>query len=140
MRLVILSDYFFSQYPNCPELLTKRSRPYAYLEITIDGLRFAIPFRHHISHKWAYITYGECGLDYTKAVIISDPRFISAERAVIEQREFNALKGKEMRIASGMSRYLDAYRSACSHPGNHHYDMIRRCSALQYFHAQLSIE
>lgn len=139
MRLVILSDYFYKQYSNCPELLAKRSRPYACLEVMIDGLRFAIPFRHHISHKWAYITYGECGLDYSKAVIISDPRFIDIAKPVIEQREFNAIKGKEMRIASGMSRYLDTYRKACANPDNHHYDVIRRCSSLQYFHTQLGI-
>lgn len=47
----------------------------------------AIPFRHHIAHKYAFRTYGDCGLDYTKAVVIADERYIDAGRAQIEHRD-----------------------------------------------------
>lgn len=105
----------------------------------IDGVKFAIPFRHHIAHKWAYITYDQCGIDYSKAVVISDERFISSARPIIEQIEFNALKGKDALIESGMRRYLDVYRKAVRYPKNIHYQSIRRCSSLQYFHSELQI-
>lgn len=139
MKLITLSALFYRTYANCPEILTKQTRPYACLEIMVDGIRFAVPFRHHIAHKWAFITYGQCGLDYSKAVVLSDDRFIGDTSPIIDQIEFDALKGKEPRIASGMKKYLAAYRKAVQYPANVHYQNIRRCSSLQYFHQELSI-
>ena len=57
MRLIYLSSEFYKQYKDCPEILKKPSRPYACLTVKIRGLTFAIPFRHHIAHKYAFITY-----------------------------------------------------------------------------------
>ena len=139
MKLITLSPHFYAKYSGCPEILSKPTRPYACLEVTIDGVRFAIPFRHHIAHKWAYITYGQCGLDYSKAVVISDDRLIGRDRPIIEQIEFNALKGKDALIESGMRRYLVVYRKATRYKDNIHYQSIRRCSSLQYFHKELGI-
>lgn len=90
MKLIVLSPYFYGKYSNCPEILIKPTRPYVCLEVKIDGVPIAIPFRHHIPHKWAFITYGEAGLDYTKAVVIADKRFIGNTEPQIEQREFEA--------------------------------------------------
>lgn len=140
MQLIRLSDIFYQIYENCTEILQKRTRPYACLQVTIDGITFAIPFRHHISHKYAFITYGDCGLDYTKAVVISSDDYISLEPVQIEQAEFNAIKGKEHRIQKGMADYLKLYRKAMQYPANRHYDTIRRCSSLQYFHPELGIK
>lgn len=137
MKLITLSPQFYKEYAGCTEILTKQSRPYACLSIMIDGVCFAIPFRHHISHKWAFITYGECGLDYSKAVVISDDRFIGAITPRIEQSEFNAIKGKEQLIANGMRKFLTAYKNAVKYADNPHYQFIRSCSSLQYFHEEL---
>ena len=139
MKLITLSSHFYNKYSNCREILSKPTRPYACLEVMIDGVRFAIPFRHHIAHKWAYITYDQCGIDYSKAVVISDERFVGSARPIIEQIEFNALKGKDALIESGMRRYLAVYRKAVRYPKNVHYQSIRRCSSLQYFHSELQI-
>lgn len=139
LRLITLSDYFFDSYAGCTEILQKRSRPYACLEVSIDGIPFAVPFRHHISHGWAYITYDRCGLDYTKAIVLADKRFVGSEDVSIEQREFDALKGKEHRIVSGMRKYLAVYKKSVQYADNPRYDRIRLCSTLQYFHAELSM-
>lgn len=139
MKLVLLSDYFFDTYQGCDEILSKRTRPYVCLSVVIDGVQFAIPFRHHITHKWAYITYGTCGLDYTKAVVISDWRFVSITRPTIEQAEWDALKGKDARVQNGMKQFLTAYRKAVQYPDNPNYSFIRGCTALQYFHRELGI-
>lgn len=72
MRLIYLSQAFYDRYGDCPEILKKRTRPYACLTIRIEEMTVAIPFRHHIAHKYAFRTYGDCGLDYTKAVVIAD--------------------------------------------------------------------
>lgn len=90
--------------------MVKPTRPYACLAVGIDGVLFAIPFRHHIAHKWAFITYGDAGLDYSTAVVVADERFIGNMKLQIEQREFEALKGKEPLITNGMRKYLVAYR------------------------------
>ena len=140
MKLITLSAYFYSEYAACTEILTKPTRPYACLEVNIDGVRFAIPFRHHIVHKWAFITYGQSGLDYSKAIVLSDRRFVGQHSPIIEQVEFNALKGKEKLITNGMRQFLKAYRNAVNYPANPHYNFIRSCSSLQYFHKELHIE
>lgn len=133
LRLIYLSDKFYATYGHYREILQKDGRPYACLAVEIDGYRFAIPFRHHIPHKYAFFTYDRCGLDYTKAVAIEDDPMIAPEMPFIEQREFNALKGKDTLIESGMRRYYKSLRNAMNYPENPHYANILRFSALKYF-------
>ena len=137
MRLVYLSSRFYAQYAACPEILQKPTRPYACLSVQVEGQTFAIPFRHHIAHKHAFFTYGDCGLDYTKAVLILDESYLDSARPQIEQREFNALKGQDARILREFSRYLKLYRKALQNRSNPHYSNIIRYSALQYFEQYL---
>lgn len=139
MKLITLSPLFYQKYGSCPEILTKPTRPYVCLAVVIDGVMFAIPFRHHITHKWAFLTYGKAGLDYSKAVVIAEPGYIGAGTPVIEQREFDALKGKEAVITNGMRKFLAAYKKAVKYSENAHYQAIRTCSSLQYFHKELQI-
>lgn len=133
MRLIYLSQAFYDRYGDCPEILKKRTRSYACLTIRIEEMTVAIPFRHHIAHKYAFRTYGDCGLDYTKAVVIADERYIDAGRAQIEQREFNAIKSREAQIIREFSKYLKTYRRAMEHRDESCYSNIIRYSSLQYF-------
>lgn len=133
LRLIYLSDKFYATYGHCPEILRKDGRPYAFLAVEIEGNRFAVPFRHHIAHKHAFITYDRCGLDYTKAVVIDDESMIAPELPIIEQREFDVLKGKDALISSGMRRYYRLLKNAMQYPDNPHYANILRYSALKYF-------
>lgn len=133
LRLIYLSDKFYATYGHHAEILQKDGRPYACLAVEIDGYRFAIPFRHHITHKYAFITYDRCGLDYTKAVAIEDESMISPDLPTIEQREYNALKDKDALVTSGMRRYYKILRDAMRYPANPHYANILRYSALKYF-------
>ena len=134
-----LSPAFYSAYAGCPEILTKPARPYVCLAVTIDGVRFAIPIRHHIPHQWAFFTIDRRGLDYTKAVVLSRPECIGSTGAWIEQAEFDLLKKKERMIINGMRHYLQAYKKALRYPDNLHYENIRSHSALQYFHRELRL-
>lgn len=133
MRLVYLTDEFFKHYGGCKEILVKNARPYACLEVEIDGYIFAIPFRHHITHKYAFFTVGEAGLDYSKAVIIEREEYISSRSVRIDSKELNVLKGREQLILNGMRKYYRLYLKSTRFPDNPHYDNIRKCSALQYF-------
>lgn len=139
MKLITLSPFFYDKYSGCEEILIKQSRPYACLAIKIDGVVFAIPFRHHIPHKWAFFTVGEAGLDYSKAVVISELRYIGSSVPIIEQAEFDMLKGKDALITNGMRKFLTVYKKAVRYPDNQHYNRIRSCSSLQYFHQELRI-
>ncbi|WP_286080672.1 hypothetical protein [Parablautia intestinalis] len=75
MQLKILSEKFYDTYKHCKEILKKENRPYACLTIELDGLLFAVPFRHHIRHPYAFHTIGDAGLDHTKTVIITNTIF-----------------------------------------------------------------
>lgn len=73
------------------------------------------------------------GLDYTKAVVISDSGMVSSDRPRVAQEEFDALKGKDALITSGMRKYYKLVLNATRFPGNTRYNNILRCSALKYF-------
>ena len=133
LQLIHLSPQFYSIYGKQPEILKKHNRPYVFLAIKIDGITYAIPFRHHITHRYAFFTGQDKGLDYTKAVIIKNSSFIGKIGVQVDQAEFNALKGKESRIAAGMRSFVAVYRKAIQYPNNPHYSFIRNCCALQYF-------
>lgn len=138
MRIVYLSQKFFDEYKNCPEILTKIDRPYACIEIKIGDLVFAIPFRHHIAHKYAFFTIEGCGLDFTKAVVIPDQSYIGAGTPQINSTEFQAIKGKDEAIRKQLIRYIKLYIKATQNYNNPFYDNIRKYSTLQYFDNWLS--
>lgn len=133
MRYILLSDAFYRKYSGCPEILKKQTRPYVCLAVEVDGMLFAIPFRHHIRHKYAFFTVGEAGLDYTKAVVIEDMSMVSSATPTIEQKEFNSLKGRDALVESGMRKYYGLVLKSKRYPGNRHYANILKYSALQYF-------
>ncbi len=133
MKLIHLSDKFYSDYANCKEILTKDSRPYACLAVEIDGKIFAIPLRHHINHEYAFITLPNRGLDYTKAVVISTPDYIADTKVWIDAADFARIKDREKDIVKGMSRYYRLYLKAAANANNRFYQNILRYSSLQYF-------
>lgn len=100
MKLRILSREFYDTYAGCKEILKKTNRPYACLTIELDGVLFAIPFRHHIRHKYAFHTLGEAGLDFTKAVVITDSRFLTDDHPSIVPSAEEIVKGL---LPSGIS-------------------------------------
>lgn len=133
MKLIRLSKNFYDEYKTCKEILQKHSRPYIYLTVKIHDVKFAIPFRHHIKHNHAFITYGTCGLDYTKAVVISSSDYIEIGSVIVDQKDFDAIKGKERRISNGMKKYVDEYIKALKYKNNDCYKNILKYSSLQYF-------
>ena len=46
--------------------------------VELEGHTWAVPFRSHIRHKYAFFTDAEnrCGIDYSKAVIDDKPEHI----------------------------------------------------------------
>ena len=105
IRFAFLSDTFFEDYPasRCPEIEQKRNRPYVVVFISVGERTFAIPMRSHIRHPHAFLTdkVNRCGVDYTKAVVITDEaRYIDpVNQPHIRSNEFDALRGKDMLLA-----------------------------------------
>ena len=137
MKLTRLTHEFYNTYKDCKEILKKKDRPYACLTIEVDGLLYAIPFRHHIAHKYAFKTIGEAGLDYTKAVVITSIDYLETGEARIETAEFNIIKRNEAKIRYDFKKYVNQYRRAMKHRDNPRSHNILAYSALQYFEEYL---
>lgn len=116
MKYVFLTDAFYQDYAHCREIEQKRERPYVQLLIATQTHTFAIPFRSGIKHGHAFFTdrANHCGVDYTKAVVVTDVRrYIHAgKRPIIRAGEHRALIGKDYEISKGLTGYIAQYAKA----------------------------
>ena len=133
MKLIVLTKKFYEKYEDCSEILKKENRPYVCLKIHIGDLDYAIPFRHHIHHKYAFMTVDECGLDYSKAVVLVDTEYIASDHPVVDQKEFNIIKKSEDNIRKGLTNYVKLYKKAREHGDTPFYENILKYSTLKYF-------
>ena len=133
MRLITLSDGFYSEYGTCTEILKKKDLPYYCVAVKIDNHSFAIPLRHHIRHAFAFFTIDDAGLDYTKAVLIDDSKYVSNDSPRIDSAEWNILRGNEDRIFNGFKRFIRQYRRALRNPDNPRSQKYLKFCSLQYF-------
>lgn len=138
MKLIILTRDFYTEYSQHKEILKKQDRPYACLAVELDGVLFAIPFRHHIKHRYAFYTLGEAGLDFTKAVVITEKRYIASDKPTIESNEYAIIKKEEQKIRYKFKGFLHQYRRAMKHRDNLRSAKLLKYSALQYFEDYLS--
>ena len=118
-KFVFLSEEFYTAYPSAdyPEMEQKHNRPYIQLYVEIDGIQYAIPLRSGISHPHVLWTdkKNHCGVDFSKAVVITDEKYIDASTDPhIRQDEFDALRGKDYKIKTKMEKYIEAYNKAKS--------------------------
>jgi len=145
MKYIFLTEEFYKTYTqsNYPQLERKKDRPYIMLSIQIDGLEYAIPLRSNIRHPHVLWTdkANNCGVDFSKAVIITDPKYIdSSSKPYLRENEHKALKGKEFQIKTGMEKYIKAYKKAFKRRDIKRNDILCKMSALQYFHKELGID
>lgn len=133
MRIIKLSEKFYSIYKGKSEIMDKKSRPYCCLELKVEGRTYAIPFRHHIKHQHCFHTVGESGIDYTKAVVVLDSSMISSGSARVDTAEWRLINRNEDSIFIGFNKYLRLYRKAVRLRNIPKYNRIVSMSALQYF-------
>ena len=142
-----LSAAFYAHFGHCEEILTKEERPYYVLILELDGLTYAIPLRSHITHSYCYIasksTEQISGLDYSKAVIITDSaKYIDSATVTIRQHEFNVLKKQEYLIKKQFSSYVKTYKKEIQRRFKNPtlpISSICRYSTLKYFHKELGL-
>lgn len=79
-RFIFLSNDFYNAYPTVkyPEMDLKHDRPYIQILVKIDGVQYAIPLRSGIKHPHVLWTdkANHCGVDFSKAVVITDEKYI----------------------------------------------------------------
>lgn len=136
-RIVFLSESFYRDHPSPPfrELEQKQNRPYIVFLIELEGHRWAIPFRSHIRHRYAFFTDPEnrCGIDYSKAVVVDKPEYIDEKaRPHLRQNEYETLRGNEHTVQMGFEKYLKLYKKAV-HSGHPRYRALVEYSTLQNY-------
>jgi protein AbiQ len=144
MRYIFLSEAFYNKYPmsEYPEIEHKESRPYILLVLNINGEEWGIPMRSGISHHYCFWTNKaeKRGVDYSKAVLISDKKFIDETRKPhIRKDEFEALRGKEHILEVGFKKYILTYKKAHADQSKSRSFTLCSYSTLQYFHEAIGL-
>jgi len=138
-----LTKLFYDTYAGCCEVLQKEQRQYCIALFTVDGITFAIPFRTNINHKHCYIfknspRSGNSGLDFTKAVVITDPKYIGND-TFIDSKEYSEFVKKQSVIANRFKNFINDYKKWTTNPSHYRAEKIIAFSSLQYFHKELGI-
>ena len=138
-----LTSSFFTAYAACPEILRKSGRQYCIALLLVDNIKFAIPFRTNIGHNHCYLFSNSprganSGLDFTKAVVITDETYIGQD-AIIENAEYSEFINKQKVIANRFENFIDDYKKWVKDPIYYHEENVVAFSSLQYFHKELGI-
>lgn len=138
MKYTFLSKNFYDDYPSeqYPQMEQKTNRPYAHVQLLLNGILFAIPLRSNIDHPHAFFTNKKkkCGIDYSKAVAITKDNYIDhSTKVFLRPDEFSKLQGKDFRIRKQFADYVELYKQAKIDENVKHRDKILKFSTLQYF-------
>lgn len=132
-------------------IVTDKGRGYGVLLVDVKGYKFAIPLRStmHINHKDNFTTriYEDDdgkrvrhGLDYSKAVIIHESRFVSTEPYTLRERsDYFKIMDNEHRIIPAFEKYVDRYIKAVQKQDR---NILKRYSfsTLQNYNNELGCE
>lgn len=136
MEYIFLTQKFFDDYKNCPEIEQKQNRPYVLVRIVVNGIPFGVPMRSNIHHRHVLWTDEErgAGLDFSKTVVLHKAEYVDKSNTPhIRKNEFEALRGKEHIVKQQLQRYIHNYKRAKKRldvPRNH---TLCAYSTLQYF-------
>jgi protein AbiQ len=142
-----LNPAFYTQFGQCDEILTKENRPYYVLLLELDSLTYAIPLRSHITHPYCFIADNSSGqnsgLDYSKAVVISDTtQYVDPTPVTIRQLEYNVYKQREYLIKKQFSSFVAMYKKEVRRRQKNPAlpaSPICRFASLKYFHRELGL-
>ena len=143
-RFIFLSEDFYKAYPSemYPEMEQKHNRPYIQVYVEINGIQYAIPLRSDIHHPHVLWTdkKNHCGVDFSKAVVITDEKYIDwLTEPHISENEFDALRGKDYKIKIKMEKYIEEYKKAKQDMTKTINQRLVKYSTLQYFEKEIGI-
>ena len=141
VELRLLSNDFYKDYPGdkYPELESKNGRPYVVLLVRINDLKFAIPFRTNIKHKYSYTfkstgrtTKSNTGIDFSKAIVVLKESYLDG-KANIDNKEYAELDSKASFIINKFKKYVQNYVTYKTSGGDENIFYKYRYSTLNYF-------
>lgn len=156
MLLKKLDQSFYDENTHLKEVLDLKdgvwiegkTRGYGIVLIELNGLTFGVPVRSNIRHKASYITnrsnqpgiLGK-GLDYSKALLLAKPDYISSMPFKIDTRQHELLKDKAIFISKSFEKYVTKYvRAIRKADSNVLTSNEYRYTTLQNYHIELGIE
>ena len=157
MQLIKLDPSFYADHTHLVQALDNHNgvwdagkvRGYGIVVITINKLTFGIPLRTNITHSAAYLTVRNInpntkikgkGLDFSKALLIKNPSYISSEIYKIPVVEHKKLLSKQHHITQLFDKYLTRYIDAVRKKDIHILNSNEyRHTTLQNYHVELGI-
>ena len=156
MQLKKLDNSFYSDNTHLIEALDNydgnwdknKVRGYGIVIILINNLSFAIPLRSIIRHKSSYITVKSNqkgikgkGLDFTKALLITDKKYVSNLPFKISPSEHRKFANKEHFITGKFEKYVAKYIFAVEKPDKNILQSLNyRFSTLCNYHSELGLK
>lgn len=153
-----LSNDFYNENTHLVEIMDKekdgsfknKERGYGVFLVDIDGLKFALPLRSkmHIKHKDNFTTriYKDKGkdvrhgLDYSKAIIITEERFVDTSRIFFLENKSDYVKinKDEHHIIKTFEKYVSRYKQGIKKNDSR---ILAKYgySTLQNYHAELGL-
>ena len=129
-------------------LVDGKVRGHGIVQIQLHSLTFAIPVRSHIRHDDCYVIERDkgrndirgMGLDYSKAILITDPAYVSADIFLLKNKKAakNHLS-KEAHITKQFSKYVERYVKAVSKNDKNILRRDYRFSTLINYHNELGL-
>lgn len=159
MELKKLDSSFYQQNPVVLEALDFDARTNSWLgggkirghgiiQIQLNDLTFAIPVRSHIRHDDCHIIERDTGrndirgmgLDYSKAMLITDQSYVSAEVFLLRNKKAaKDLLSKEAHVTKQFSRYVDRYVEAVKKNDSNILHRDYRYTTLINYHVELGL-
>ena len=147
-KLNYLTAEFYARYNSAdyPEIENKSNRPYMVMLIQIENNTFAVPFRTNVKHNNCYKfekssrqTESITGLDYSKAVIVNDNKYIGAA-ARINDMEYTELDANYHIIIKQFTSFVKNYIKYANGKLNEYQVKKYKYTTLKYFHNELEIK
>lgn len=94
------------------EVISKKERPYVYIEVAIENNKYLLPLRSKLNHKCGYKSdkYLAIVLDYSKSIPLIDEKLINSSKEYINTKYGKEIiKAKDLDyevIAKGFKRFL----------------------------------
>lgn len=147
-KISYLTQEFYENFPKdkYPEIERKSERPYIVFIVVINDNTFALPFRTNIIHNYCYKfkktnrkTNNASGIDFTKAVIVNDKKYIGSE-ALIDKLEYKELIRKIYFIYKKFSNFVQGYIDMVNKSiKDEHIINKYKFSTLKYFNKELGL-
>ena len=145
MKISKLRPVFYNNNKNLVETMDgtgtpgQKNRGYGIVVIEINnGLRFGLPLRTNLKHKHGFKTLDGKGLDYSKAVLISNAAFIG-ESFKIPTAEYVKIKDREQFITSRFQKYVERYIRLANKGDTKAIEQSYRYTSLVNYHSELGI-